>query len=99
MACARTKNEMTKFAVVIQMWMWILDPNESPTHVTSAMKWVLFIIILYFFSVNKAGHFWECLLKRCIVAPNKRGGEGGEVIVPKPAGTASTLRPVATKEC
>lgn len=33
------------------------------------------------------------------MAPNQRGGEGGEVIVPKPAGTASVLRPVATKEC
>lgn len=72
-ACAWTKNEMTKFTVVIQMGTWILDPFWR--------------------------HFWECLPKRCIVAPNKRGREGGEVIVPKPAGTASTLRPVATKEC
>lgn len=39
------------------MWMWILDPEESPTHVTSATKWVLFIIILFFFSVNKADGF------------------------------------------
>lgn len=33
------------------------------------------------------------------MAPKERGGEGGEVIVPEPAGTASTPRPVATKEC
>lgn len=95
--------------------MWILDPNECQAHEmnekntsgTSAIKWVLFIIVIIIVIFIKlmdnvtpiSGHFWEGLTKRCIVAPNKRGGAGGEVIVPKPAGTASALRPVATEEC
>lgn len=65
----------------------VVDVDSGPNGVDNT----LFLIILIEPMDNVRpilGHFWECLPKRCIVAPNRRGGG---VIVPQPAGTASTL--------